>query len=372
MVVDALERCTVGVILGKNFQPSMSKKRRVRVLMVAPTPDEYGGIAAFTASIARQTLDCGEVDVRVVFRRPGRGSIREKFKRDIGAHDIPWRMMDGLDFQYFKDLMWADVVNCHFPLVYATFPARLLFKKLVVTVENKQAPGHKPWFKLGLKLAHARWYISSYVRKTWEGDDHWEHSIVVPAITKLPDGWCSPEKRSGFFFIARWVPLKGLEQLIEAYASADLDRSKHRLILAGDGILRNKVESMIAETGIAGSVDVPGFISYEEKTRMITTSRWNVAPAAFPEDLGLTPIEGRSCGVPSIVSNSGGLPEAAGEYSLRCEPGDVASLRTALEKAAAMSDEEYLRYSAECHATLSGYLPDNRFYSQSFNRIAGR
>lgn len=347
-------------------------KRRIRVLMVAPTPDEYGGIAAFTASIARQTLDSGSVDVRIVYRRPGGGPISEKFQRDLAVHGVPWRMMNGLDLRYLDDLLWADVINCHFPLLYATYPARILFKKLVVTVENRQMPCHGILFKLGLKLADARWYISDFVRKSWEGSEHWDQSAVIPAITKLPNAYVEPSERRGFFFVARWVPLKGLEQLVEAYARADLDRSMHPLILAGNGVLRPQILEMIDSLKLTEHVKTPGFLSYDDKVSLMTRSRWNVAPAAFPEDLGLTPIEARACGVPSIVSNIGGLPEAAGEDSLKCVSGDVDSLRVALETAAAMSQSEYQRYSLSCQESLFHYLPDKDFYSRSFQNIVGR
>lgn len=340
--------------------------------MVAPSPGKYGGIEAFTASIARETLDSGDVDVRLVFRLRKGGVLTTNFTDGIAAHRVNWRMMSGLDFQYLKDLLWADVVNCHFPLIYATYPARLLGKKLVVTVENRRFASHGWPFWIGLRLAHARWYISSFVGSTWEGDSPWEGSSIIPAVSKLPETYVEPSLRKGFFFIARWVPEKGLEQLLEAYATADIDHARHPLSLLGDGDLRPQIEAMIDDLRIRDYICAPGFVDHDEKCRRIASARWNVAPAAFPEDLGLSPIEARACGVPSIVSRAGGLPEAGGSAALLCEPGDVATLRLALEQAAAMAEPEYLTRCRECRESLDTYLPRKNFYADAFKKIISK
>lgn len=338
--------------------------------MIAPTPGKYGGIEAFTATIASNTLEGGEVEVRVVFRLRAGGELTDNLIKPMENHGIKWRLMKGLDFQYLKDLLWADVVNCHFPLVYATYPALLLGRKLAVTVENRRFASHGWRFSLGLRLAHARWYISSFVADTWETGKRWKNSKIVPAVSKLSSNEVPPAQRKGLFFIARWVPLKGLEQLIQAYAEAQINHSEHPLTLLGDGDLRETCEAMIRSAGIEKFVDAPGFVTHEEKCRRMAASRWNIAPAAFPEDLGLSPIEARACGVPSIVSLIGGLPEAAGADALFCEPGDVASLRHAIETAVHMSEDEYLRRCLKGKETLGDYLPAPDFYRRAFKELA--
>ena len=50
-----------------------------------------------------------------------------------------------------------------------------------------------------------------------------------------------------------------------------------------------------------------------------------VTPPHTKEDLGLTPLEARSVGVPCIASRDGGVQETAGKHSLLCKPGDAES-----------------------------------------------
>lgn len=346
------------------------KKKNTRVLMVAPSGGSHGGIEVFTAAIAREVLDSGGCDVRVVYRIGMNVPLEDTMGKALAKFGVPWRVIRMLDREYFRDLIWADVVHCHFPLVYATYPARLLGKKLVITIEAKRhATAHGRRFAFGLKLAHAQWYISKFVAGTWGRTRFDQNCRIVPAISDLPTAYVAPSSRKGFFFIARWVPLKGIEQLVEAYATADIDRSRHPLYLYGDGPLRNDIESLVDRWQVREFIDMPGFVLPAEKEAKMSSARWNVAPVAFAEDLGLTPIEARCCEVPSIVSRAGGVPEAAGDQAIFCEPGDVPSLRQAIEQAVAMSEEEYERRCKACHASLATYLPQPGFYNQEYQRL---
>jgi glycosyltransferase involved in cell wall biosynthesis len=341
-----------------------------RILMVAPTCGTYGGIETFTAVIAQEVMASGEFDLRIVFRLRSGFTRQPNFDQGLADHGITWRVMEGgLDTQYFKDLLWADIINCHFPLIYATLPALILRKKLVVTIENKKHPFHGFLYHKPLSMAHARWYISSFVADTWGDDLKNPESKIIPAVSDLPNRWVDPAERHGFFFIARWIPGKGLEQLVDAYAAAEINHADHPLTLLGDGPLREEIEQRIQASGKSAFIQRPGFVSQDEKAVRMASSRWNVAPQSFPEDLGLSPIEARSCGVPSIVSNAGGLPEAGGVSSLKVIPGDVPSLRKALESAAHMPSSDYNALSSECRDSLKTYLAQPGFYTTEFHRI---
>lgn len=340
--------------------------------MVAPSGGGHGGVEIYTAAIAKDVLDSGDCEVRVVYRVPHGTAVRETLAESVGVFGITWRVIRSIDLQYLKDLLWADVIHCHFPLIYATFPARLLGKKLVATVEAKRQHPHGARFKIGLELAHAQWFISKFVAATWGKISFDERCRIVPATSDLPSAYVEPKSRSGFFFIARWVPLKGIEQIVEAYATADIDHGSHPLFLYGDGPLREKILAMIEEFKIGEFVTTPGFASAAEKEARMSSARWNLAPVAFQEDLGLTPIEARCCAVPSIVSRAGGVPEGAGDQALLCEPGDVASLRQAMEHAAAMDEQEYAARSKACHESLDGYLPKPGFYFNEYLRLLKR
>ena len=114
---------------------------------------------------------------------------------------------------------------------------------------------------------------------------------------------------------------------------------------------------------------MPGFVNAQSKTKRLASSRWLVAPSNTREDMGVTPIEARSVGVPVIVTRDGGLPESGGKAALIVEPGNVEELTDALKLAASMSDEEYCERGERGWKTLKDYLRPMEFYRKSYNAV---
>ena len=81
---------------------------------------------------------------------------------------------------------------------------------------------------------------------------------------------------------------------------------------------------------------MPGFVDDATKENYLAGTKWLLAPAKTQEDLGLTPIEARSVGVPSIVTRDGGLPESGGPSALIAAPGNVLELAECMRVAAGM------------------------------------
>jgi glycosyltransferase involved in cell wall biosynthesis len=131
------------------------------------------------------------------------------------------------------------------------------------------------------------------------------------------------------------------------------------------------IENLVAQHALT-SVHQPGFVNEQEKFALMGAAKWNVAPPHTQEDLGLTPIEARHLAVPSIITRDGGLPEAAGPHALVAEPGDVASLRSRLEEATAMSEEEYRRRALASQAQLQEFLRPMSDYQTIYRQLAGR
>jgi glycosyltransferase involved in cell wall biosynthesis len=169
-------------------------------------------------------------------------------------------------------------------------------------------------------------------------------------------------------FVGRWIANKGLETLIEAYAQADLDRAAWPLTLMGDGPLRPSIEGQIRRHGLT-NVNILGFVDDDTKTQVMKSARWIVAPPQTNEDLGLTPLEGRSLGVPTIITRDGGLPEAGGAQALVCEPGDPGALARLLEQASRMSQDEYAKRAEATKRELDTEMVPLTFYAESYRRL---
>ena len=186
----------------------------------------------------------------------------------------------------------------------------------------------------------------------------------------MPKEETSPEERKGFLFIGRWIPNKGIRILLESYSQLNADPSKWPLTMLGDGPLRKEVLKKIRDNKIKG-VKLPGFVSESERLRYTREAKWMITPPHTNEDLGLTPLEARSVGVPCIASTDGGVKETAGPHALFCKPGDSESLTECLRKAMLMDGNQYQKYCSLAKVNLTQYVrPLNEYAEEYINLLS--
>ncbi len=351
----------------------MSQSPPLRILLAGPTLGKFGGLEAFTLTMAESLAQTAGFEPRLCFKLVGHTQFDPQLRALCERTRVPFEVVPRGSRELWKNLRWADVVHSQNASPDIVLGARLLGRPVVVTMHNHQLAA--PWWprilwRLAVRSAQARCYVSDYVRRAWEPAGLRPGSQIMPAVSGLPERPLTWERR-GFVFLSRWIAHKGLEPLLEAYAGARLDHEAWPLTLAGDGPLRPWVENFVAQHKL-NTVRLAGFVSGEAKYTLLREAKWNVAPPQTREDLGLTPIEARQFAVPSIITRDGGLPEAAGPHALVAEPGDVAGLRARLEEAASMPEDEYRRRALASQAQLSEFLKPLSDYHELYHRLAGR
>ncbi len=352
----------------------MNSATPLRVLVAAPTQGRFGGLEAFLLALTESLVSAPDFTVRLCFKLVRGASFSDELRGRCEQMKVPFVVVPRASRELWTNLRWAQLVHGQNPSPDIAFGARLLGRPLLLTIINHRSDGNSMHARLwdwAARAARARCYISDFVRQTWEPRGLRVGSRVMPAVSHLPPPPPVNWERAGFFFIGRWIPNKGLEELLEAYATANLDRARWPLTIAGDGPLRPWAEKYIAHGGL-DSVRLAGFITDQEKFSQMARSKWNLAPPHTREDLGLTPIEARHLAVPSIITRDGGLPEAAGPDALVAEPGDVASLRARLEEAAAMPETEYRRRALASQRQLGDFLRPLTDYHALYRQLAGR
>jgi glycosyltransferase involved in cell wall biosynthesis len=121
----------------------------------------------------------------------------------------------------------------------------------------------------------------------------------------------------------------------------------------------------IKESGIEG-VQLTGFVSESERQRFTRDAKWMITPPHTKEDLGLTPLEARSVGVPCIASTDGGVQETAGPHALFCKQGDIDSLVLCMKKAIQMEDSQYQELSRLAKVGLEQYVRPLDEYAKEY------
>ena len=123
-------------------------------------------------------------------------------------------------------------------------------------------------------------------------------------------------------------PHKNIDRLIRAYARGKRDV---RLALAGmRGFHTRSVERLIAELGVADSVQLTGWIPREELYSLYERARAFIYPSTF-EGFGMPVLEAMAAGIPTACSDIPPLREVAGDAALFFNPLDEDAIGAALD-----------------------------------------
>ncbi len=132
-------------------------------------------------------------------------------------------------------------------------------------------------------------------------------------------------------FLGRLEEEKGVFVLIQALARLAGVRPQLKVIIAGEGDVEG-VRSAAIAAGVAGRVELPGWVAGAAKARLLARSGIFVLPSRF-EGVPMAVLEAQAAGLPVVATRVGGIPQVVVEgYSGRlAEPDDVASLVAALK-----------------------------------------
>jgi glycosyltransferase involved in cell wall biosynthesis len=132
-----------------------------------------------------------------------------------------------------------------------------------------------------------------------------------------------------FFFAGRLEEVKGIDDLLKAFATGDATMGT--LVIAGaGGELEATVRQAAAELS---NVEYLGRVSRQQVLQQLRQARAAVLPSRWDENNPMSILEARTVGVPVIVSDRGGLPEmvADGVDGRVVSAGNVAGLRAAVK-----------------------------------------
>jgi glycosyltransferase involved in cell wall biosynthesis len=149
--------------------------------------------------------------------------------------------------------------------------------------------------------------------------------------------------QAGYILAAgRLVEQKGLDTLLRAYAAACPELGGRRLVLAGDGPERERLEGLADSLGLDGNVSFLGSVGRERVAELLSGADLFAFPSRY-EAFGVALLEAMAAGVPVVAAHAGGIPEFAvdGENALLVPPDDEPALARALTRLA--QDDELAR-----------------------------
>jgi colanic acid/amylovoran biosynthesis glycosyltransferase len=121
--------------------------------------------------------------------------------------------------------------------------------------------------------------------------------------------------RFQFLQACRLIEKKGVEVTLEAYARFLERWPNSRLVIAGDGPLRKRLEQFAQQLGIGGKVAFIGFLTKEQLLEVYYESHVFIHPSETTSDgdnegIPNSLLEAMATGLCSIATRHGGIPEA--------------------------------------------------------------
>jgi glycosyltransferase involved in cell wall biosynthesis len=139
----------------------------------------------------------------------------------------------------------------------------------------------------------------------------------------------SPVPLIGYF--GRLKKYKSIDHFLHAMPAVVKEFPSIRVVIAGDGDDRPRLEQIARQVGVAQVVEFTGFIPERRKVELLQEMWFKVATSA-KEGWGLTVTEANACGTPVIASDVPGLRDAVldNETGILYPYGDIQRLSGAI------------------------------------------
>ena len=161
------------------------------------------------------------------------------------------------------------------------------------------------------------------------------------------------------FYLGRLSKEKGILNLIEAIG----DIPDAKLLIAGDGPERERIDAYISEHKLDGRITLLGYQNQDSIHKYITNSRFVVIPSICNENCPYSVLEAMEIGKPIVASRIGGIPEliADGENGYLYKADDINELKEKLTLL--LDDDEKVNSFAQKSRELyeSYYSPDSYY-----------
>lgn len=109
-------------------------------------------------------------------------------------------------------------------------------------------------------------------------------------------------------YIGRLSGEKGVQHFARALPTIFDNQENLRVLIGGDGDLKETIEASLREGGVTARVDLPGWISHDDLPEYLNQLRLLVLPS-YTEGLPNIMLEAMACGTPVLATPVGAIPD---------------------------------------------------------------
>lgn len=330
----------------------------MKIGIVVPFSWSFWGAVVEHAELQAAALERRGHDVRLIMGNDPPGQFTRVLHPRVGRHDRPppnvipvgrsvivpangslpnivlsprcfFRLRRVLEREQF------DVLHLHEPMTPVICMATLAVTT-TPTVATHHASGDLGWMKLGMPMwgflmerIDARIAVSERAAvsaRRWIPG----HYDVIPNGVLIPEHADPRAREHTVTFAGRQEQRKGLHVLLRAWPELRR-RTGARLQICGADPL--SVRLLLARLQVSDDgIDVLGFLSQDELTSLLASTKALVAPSLGGESFGMVLTRAFACGLPVVCSDIEGYREVVtSETALTVPPGDPQALVGAVE-----------------------------------------
>jgi len=301
-------------------------------------------------------------DLSITLITSSSGQYRqENFSDNIKIHYLNINKQGNPHYQSLKDLIKFSLIarkftktlieKEKFDLVHAFFglPCGYLAEKLhlpyLVSLRGSDVPGYSRRFYWLEILFFRRWNVRIWrkAKKVVANSENLKQLAQITApnqsIDVIPNGIDTNEffpvaaKDSIFTVLStsRLIERKGIICLLRGFIDFHQTSPKSRLLIVGDGPLKDQLASMIKNNNLQNSVQLLGNITHDKIQQYYQQADVFVLPS-LNEGMSNSLLEAMASGLAIIATDTGGVRELLEQDALLIEKNSSSSVANAIAK----------------------------------------
>lgn len=317
----------------------------LRIALVGPLPPPSGGMANQTLQLMKLLQQDGHhvelVQVNAPYRPAWAGRVpllRAAFRLIPYLWNL-WRAAGRVElFHVMANSGWS----WHLFAAPAVWIAHLRGTPVLVNYRGGEADAFLrrsvAWVRPSLRRADALLVPSGFLAEVF--GRYGFASTIVPNIVNLDrfsaasalPATAAGEGDAPCILVARNLePIYDNQTALRAFAIVARSHARARLIVAGSGPLRQELEALARELGIANAVEFTGRVEHEGMAALYRSADIMLNPSLV-DNTPNSVLEAMASGVPVISTNVGGVPYLVqdGETALLVPPADPAAMAAAM------------------------------------------
>jgi glycosyltransferase involved in cell wall biosynthesis len=151
--------------------------------------------------------------------------------------------------------------------------------------------------------------------------------VIPPGIDAVQFSPGRPEDKvtGRVIAVGRLLERKGYDLLIRAIGDVVRNYSPAHLLLVGAGPAEQDLRRLTSQLGLDSSISFVGNVPRKDLPRLLNSAEVFCHPARW-DNVPFAPLEAMACGLATLVSSAGGVPDTVGEAGLVHQAGEQEEL----------------------------------------------